>query len=100
PVFREHQGCFQHSWQREIKMNDYDPATMDPPELDTEHPPLLELVKIESGGDRMNARLSVAQGPGPHSTVMLLHDTDHNFLTRQIGIARLLLEWLGDACWH
>lgn len=43
-------------------MSDYDPAVMDPLEVDTEPPPFRDLFKIESGGDQMNARLYVAQG--------------------------------------
>lgn len=50
-----------------------DPVTTDPIKVDAEHPPFRELVKIESGGDQMNARLYVAQGSGPHPTVVLLH---------------------------
>lgn len=54
-------------------MNEYDPVTMDPIQVDIEHPPFVERVKIESGGDQMNVRLYVAQGAGPHPTVVLLH---------------------------
>lgn len=49
-------------------MSDYDPAVMDPLQVDTEPPPFRDLFKIESGGDQMNARLYVAQGPGLHPT--------------------------------
>ena len=41
--------------------------------LDPAHPPALEEVHFESHGDRLNGIVYVANGPGPHPTVILLH---------------------------
>src|SRR5512133_2244275 len=43
------------------------------PSFDPSHPPKLEEVHFESHGDRLNGIVYVANGPGPHPTVILLH---------------------------
>ena len=55
----------------------------DPPAADTVHPAALEAVRIPSGGVWMNGVAYLAQGPGPHATVLLLHGFPGN-------------EWNGD----
>jgi pimeloyl-ACP methyl ester carboxylesterase len=51
----------------------YDPVSMDPPAVDRSFPARLDEVSIDSGGASMNAIVYVAQGDGPHPTVILLH---------------------------
>ena len=41
--------------------------------LDPAYPPALKEVHFESHGDRLNGIVYVANGPGPHPTVILLH---------------------------
>lgn len=48
------------------------PATADPP-VDRAHPPRMEPVLVPSGGVAMNGVLYLAQGAGPHPSVVLLH---------------------------
>ncbi len=46
-----------------------DPA----PAFDTDFPPALVELNFESHGDRLNGHAYLADGPGPHPTVVLLH---------------------------
>jgi uncharacterized protein len=50
-----------------------DPVTMDPAQVDTAFPPSTEELAFTSMGARLNGFLYVANGPGPHPTVILLH---------------------------
>lgn len=43
------------------------------PTYDTEFPPALNELNFRSHGQRLNGLIYVAQGPGPHPTVLLLH---------------------------
>jgi pimeloyl-ACP methyl ester carboxylesterase len=43
------------------------------PRFDPAHPPGLQEVHFESHGDRLNGIVYVANGPGPHPTLILLH---------------------------
>lgn len=43
------------------------------PGFDPAHPPALQEVHFDSHGDRLNGIVYVANGPGPHPTVILLH---------------------------
>ena len=45
----------------------------DPAAIDAEHPPALMELNFESGGARLNGLIYLADGPGPHPTVILLH---------------------------
>jgi acetyl esterase/lipase len=51
----------------------YDPVTQDPSTSDPQHPPALEALDIPSGGVNLLAWLYLAQGAGPHPTVIYLH---------------------------
>lgn len=51
----------------------YDPVTMDPPIRDTVNPPSRQELAFTSHGSRLNGFMYVAQGAGPHPTVILLH---------------------------
>ncbi|MEP0316898.1 MAG: alpha/beta fold hydrolase [Hyphomonas sp.] len=44
-----------------------------PPTYDTEYPPALDEMNFQSDGMRLNGLMYVADGPGPHPTVLLLH---------------------------
>lgn len=45
----------------------------DPANIDAAFPPDLAEVSFESGGDRLNGHIYLANGAGPHPTVILLH---------------------------
>ncbi|MEE8385694.1 MAG: alpha/beta fold hydrolase [Dehalococcoidia bacterium] len=49
------------------------PVVSDPPAVDRGFPPGMEGVQIPSGDATMNGQMYVANGPGPHPTVLLLH---------------------------
>ncbi|WP_262693551.1 alpha/beta hydrolase [Kordiimonas aquimaris] len=51
---------------------DYDPVTQDPV-VDPENPPHVVELQIESDGYMMNGHLYVANGAGPHPTIVFLH---------------------------
>lgn len=51
----------------------YDPVTMDQVVRDTLNPPSKEELSFTSGSARLNGFMYVAQGVGPHPTVILLH---------------------------
>jgi len=48
-------------------------VTADPSPVDTAYPPVMRAVLIPSAGVRLNGALYVAQGRGPHPTVVFLH---------------------------
>lgn len=50
-----------------------DPVTHDPAVIDEEFPPAVVELGIDSHGDRMNGHIYLADGPGPHPTVVMLH---------------------------
>lgn len=64
----------------------YDPVTMDPPALDSAHPPRMAEVAFQSAGDRLNGLLYVAAGAGPHPVVLLLHGNPGN--ERNLDVAQ------------
>jgi pimeloyl-ACP methyl ester carboxylesterase len=67
----------------------YDPVTADPPVHDSLYPPSIEELALTSdGGARMNALLYVAQGKGPHPTVVLLHGYPGN--ERNLDLAQAM----------
>ena len=55
-----------------------DPVTHDPAEIDPAHPPTLHAFTFESDGHRLLGCIYVANGPGPHPTVLLLHGCPGN----------------------
>ena len=50
-----------------------DPVFMDPATVDPAYPPAMEPVVIRSQGAKLSGIVYVAQGPGPHPAVILLH---------------------------
>lgn len=64
---------------------DYDPLTMDPPSIDTAHPPAIAELSFDSHGDRVNGHMYIANGAGPHPTVVLLHGFPGNEKNLDLG---------------
>lgn len=50
-----------------------DPVTSDPAQIDGKYPPAMAELSFASHGQRMNGFIYIANGPGPHPTVVLLH---------------------------
>jgi pimeloyl-ACP methyl ester carboxylesterase len=50
-----------------------DPIAQDPISIDLQYPTATRAVRISSTGARMNGLMFIAQGVGPHPTVILLH---------------------------
>ncbi len=65
-----------------------DPVVHDPAALDEAHPPALVETRLESAGAAMNAIVYVAQGAGPHPTVVLLHGFPGN--ERNLDLAQAI----------
>lgn len=73
-----------------LESQEYDPVTMDPQEYDSKFPPvMLEAPKeLVSNGKRLNGIIYLAQGKGPHPTVLLLHGLPGN--ERNLDLAQVL----------
>ena len=50
-----------------------DSVVNDPEVVDTEYPPAMMALRLESEGSRLNGLVYLADGPGPHPVVLLLH---------------------------
>ncbi len=50
-----------------------DPVIADPTRIDQDYPPAVAELFIDSHGKRMNGHIYLADGPGPHPTVIMLH---------------------------
>jgi len=66
----------------------YDPIAEDPPVFDPDFPATMAELTIDSQGAALNAVLLIAQGQGPHPTVMLLHGFPGN--ERNFDLAQML----------
>jgi uncharacterized protein len=66
----------------------FDPITTDPIERDSVFPARLAELALESGGERLNAILYVAAGPGPHPVVAMLHGNPGN--ERNLDLAQAM----------
>jgi len=51
----------------------YDPLFQDPPVIDPDHPPAIAELAFDSDGHRLNGIAYLANGPGPHPTIFVLH---------------------------
>jgi len=60
----------------------------DPARIDAAFPPGLAEVSFESGGDRLNGHIYLADGAGPHPTVILLHGFPGN--EKNLNLAQAL----------
>ena len=49
------------------------PVTDDPDAVDAAFPPAMRELSFKSGGSKLNGLMYIANGPGPHPTVVLLH---------------------------
>ncbi len=67
---------------------EYDPVTMDPPQIDAEHPPAVREVSFESHGDVLSGLVYLAGGAGPHPSVVLLHGLPGN--EKNLDLAQVL----------
>ena len=56
----------------------YDPVTMDAPDIDADNPPTTIELMLESAGASLNGHFYLANGAGPHPTVILLHGLPGN----------------------
>ncbi|HEX2779194.1 MAG TPA: alpha/beta fold hydrolase [Gemmatimonadaceae bacterium] len=65
-----------------------DPITTDPVVRDTAFRPSMDEVAFESGGPRVNGLIYLAQGKGPHPTVVLLHGYPGN--ERNLDLAQAM----------
>jgi pimeloyl-ACP methyl ester carboxylesterase len=81
----------------------YDAVTMDPMPRDTAAPASIEELAFTSGGERVNGLMYVAQGRGPHPTVILLHgypgnerNLDLAQATRRAGVNVLFFDYRGS----
>ena len=63
----------------------FDPVTADVPEIDVQFPPVNAEISFGSGGDRLPGYLMVANGRGPHPTVLLLHGYPGNEKNLDLG---------------
>jgi len=82
----------------------FDPITHDPVTLDRDYPATMEPVTFDSHGALVNGVLLIAQGPGPHPAVLLLHGfpgNERNFdlaqVCRRAGWNVLVFHYRG--CW-
>jgi len=66
----------------------FDPVTDDLPHFDVDHPPVIGEISFQSDGAHLNAIVYVAQGPGPHPTVLLLHGFPGN--ERNLDLAQAI----------
>ncbi|MFC2950376.1 alpha/beta hydrolase family protein [Marinicaulis aureus] len=49
------------------------PVIRDPAAIDPDYPPAIMELGVDSHGKRMNGHIYIADGPGPHPTVVMLH---------------------------
>ena len=59
-------------------LHPHDPVIADPSPLDHAHPAALQEITLESHGSPLNGIVYLAQGAGPHPTVLLLHGLPGN----------------------
>lgn len=56
----------------------FDPVTMDASDIDSDNPPTTIELTLESAGASLNGHFYLANGAGPHPTVILLHGLPGN----------------------
>lgn len=64
------------------------PATQDPNVVDAVNPPEMRELSFDSGGSKLNGLMYVANGAGPHPTVILLHGYPGN--ERNLDLAQAM----------
>lgn len=65
-----------------------DPVVHDPEAVDPEHPPAMRELSFTSGGSKLNGLIYLADGAGPHPTIVLLHGYAGN--ERNLDLAQAL----------
>ena len=80
----------------------FNPFT-DDPKVDLEYPPDQQMLVIESGGYLINGLIEIAQGQGPHPTILLLHgfpgvekNTDLAHVFRRAGFNVVIFSYRGS----
>ncbi|MEJ6022701.1 alpha/beta hydrolase family protein [Ramlibacter sp. PS4R-6] len=71
----------------------FDPITTDPPAGDPQFAAQPALLSVQSGGVTLNGRGLIAQGKGPHPTVLLLHGFPGNELNLDLAQAMRRAGW-------
>lgn len=71
----------------------YDPVASDPISSDSQFPAAIALPVFPSGGSMLNGRGLIAQGAGPHPTVLLLHGFPGNELNMDLAQAMRRAGW-------
>jgi pimeloyl-ACP methyl ester carboxylesterase len=72
----------------QVSRRSTDPVTTDPAQVDTASPPRSVELALESRGSRVNGLFYLANGKGPHATVILLHGFPGN--ERNLDLAQVL----------
>src|SRR5438093_313548 len=95
-------ACFPAALHAQTPACDTLAVASDPATSDSLYPPTLADVQIPSSGARMNGVLYVAQGKGPHTTVLVLHGfpgTEKNGdlaqVVRRAGFNALIFHYRG-----
>ncbi len=70
------------------RAGDYDPVAADVRPVSKDFPPAIAELVIESAGERLPGLIYIADGPGPHPTVVLLHGLPGN--EKNLDIAQVL----------
>src|SRR5512139_3091059 len=73
--------------QRAARQIDH-PTTADAAAVDSAFPPTMGELSFESGGSKLNGLMYVANGPGPHPTVVILHGYPGN--ERNLDLAQAM----------
>jgi uncharacterized protein len=94
--------CFLASGHAQVRACDTLAVASDPATSDSLYPPTLVDVQIPSSGARMNGVLYLAQGKGPHTTVLVLHgfpgtekNADLAQAVRRAGFNTLIFHYRG-----
>ncbi len=95
-------ACFQVTVNAQTPACDTQAVVSDPATWDSLYPPTSAEVRIPSSGARMNGLLYLAQGKGPHVTVLFLHgfpgnekNTDVAQAVRRGGFNALVFQYRG-----
>lgn len=70
-----------------------DPIASDPVSVDAQFPPRLAPVTIKSGDALLNGRALLADGKGPHPTILLLHGLPGNELNMDVAQSARRAGW-------
>ncbi|MCF8241691.1 MAG: alpha/beta fold hydrolase [Melioribacteraceae bacterium] len=81
----------------------FDPVIQDPPEIDPKYLPSMTAVTFESSGSKLIGAFLIANGKGPHPTVIMLHgfpgnetNFDISHAIRRFGFNVLIFHYRGS----